>query len=80
MMVDIDRLQKQSGIIGTSKKIQQVLKIIAQVAPVDISVLLTGDSGHSASFETDGFGADGGAPRTSKTGYRLPGFITPEIS
>ena len=44
-MVDIDRLQKQSGIIGTSKKIQQVLKIIAQVAPVDISVLITGDSG-----------------------------------
>ena len=44
-MVDIDRLQKQSGIIGTSEKIKQVLKMIAQVAPVDISVLITGDSG-----------------------------------
>ena len=45
MMIDIDRLQKQSGIIGTSGKIRQVLELIAQVAPVDISVLITGESG-----------------------------------
>ena len=45
MIVDIERLQKQSGIIGTSDKIRQVMELIAQVAPVDISVLITGESG-----------------------------------
>tara|TARA_B100000003_G_scaffold53017_1_gene46657 strand:+ start:2181 stop:3398 length:1218 start_codon:yes stop_codon:yes gene_type:complete len=44
-MVDIDRLQKQSGIIGVSDGIKQVLEMISQVAPVDISVLITGESG-----------------------------------
>ena len=44
-MIDIDRLQKQSGIIGTSDGIRQVLEMIAQVAPVDISTLITGESG-----------------------------------
>ena len=41
----MDRLQKQSGIIGTSDGIRQVLEMIAQVASVDISVLITGESG-----------------------------------
>jgi len=45
MKVDLQRLQKQSGIIGTSEKIYEVLGMIAQVAPVDISVLATGESG-----------------------------------
>ena len=45
MKIDIQRLQKQSGIIGTSGKIVEVLGMIAQVAPVDISVLITGESG-----------------------------------
>lgn len=45
MKIDIQRLQKQSGIIGTSEKILEVLGLIAQVAPVDISVLITGESG-----------------------------------
>ncbi|MEC7848871.1 MAG: sigma-54 dependent transcriptional regulator [Candidatus Neomarinimicrobiota bacterium] len=45
MIIDIERLQKQSGIIGTSEKIRQVMELIAQVAPVDISVLITGESG-----------------------------------
>ena len=44
-MIDGDRLQKQSGIIGTSDGIRQVLDMIVQVAPVDISVLITGESG-----------------------------------
>ena len=44
-MIDGDRLQKQSGIIGTSDGIRQVLDMIIQVAPVDISVLITGESG-----------------------------------
>ena len=45
MIIDIERLQKQSGIIGTSDKIRQVMELIAQEAPVDISVLITGESG-----------------------------------
>ena len=45
MKVDLQRLQKQSGIIGTSEKINEVLGMIAQVASVDISVLVTGESG-----------------------------------
>ena len=45
MEIDLQRLQKQSGIIGTSEKINEVLGMIAQVAPVDISVLVTGESG-----------------------------------
>ena len=45
MKVDLQRLQKQSGIIGTSEKIYEVLGMIAQVAHVDISVLVTGESG-----------------------------------
>ena len=44
-MIDGDRLQKQSGIIGTSDGIRQVLDMIVQVAPVGISVLITGESG-----------------------------------
>ena len=44
-MIDGNRLQKQSGIIGTSDGIRQVLDMIVQVAPVDISVLITGESG-----------------------------------
>ena len=44
-MFDMDRLQKQSGIIGNSAGIRQVLEMITQVSPVDISVLVTGESG-----------------------------------
>lgn len=44
-MIDIDRLQKQSGIIGNSDAVKQVIEMIAQVGPIDISVLITGESG-----------------------------------
>lgn len=44
-MLEMDRLQKQSGIIGSSLGIRQVLEMIMQVSPVDISVLVTGESG-----------------------------------
>mgnify|MGYP000312391879 FL=1 len=44
-MIDLDRLQKTSGIIGNSDAIKQALEMMGQVAPVDISVLVTGESG-----------------------------------
>ena len=44
-MVNIERLQQSSGIIGNSSAIRQVIEMITQVAEVDISVLITGESG-----------------------------------
>ena len=44
-MIDLERVRRDSGIIGTSEVIEQVLEMIVQVAPVDISVLITGESG-----------------------------------
>ncbi len=45
MTIDIETLQRQSGILGESEGIQEVLQTIAQIAPTDISVLVTGESG-----------------------------------
>ena len=44
-MSSLERVRRDSGIIGTSEGIEQVLEMIVQVAPVDISVLITGESG-----------------------------------
>ncbi len=43
--MSIERIQQKSGIIGRSDAIQQVLEMVAQVSPIDISVLITGESG-----------------------------------
>ncbi|MFQ6605972.1 MAG: sigma 54-interacting transcriptional regulator, partial [Fidelibacterota bacterium] len=43
--MDINRVQKLSGIVGHSDAIRAVLEMIVQVAPVDISVLISGESG-----------------------------------
>ena len=43
--MNIEKIQKKSGIVGRSESIKQVLEMVAQVAPVDISVLITGESG-----------------------------------
>ncbi len=45
MPLDIETLQRKSGILGESEQIQEVLQTIAQIAPTDISVLVTGESG-----------------------------------
>ncbi len=45
MPLDIETMQRQSGILGESEQIQEVLQTIAQIAPTDISVLVTGESG-----------------------------------
>jgi DNA-binding NtrC family response regulator len=39
------RVQQQVGLLGESEKIRQLLETIEQVAPTDISVLITGESG-----------------------------------
>ncbi|NQU28229.1 MAG: sigma-54-dependent Fis family transcriptional regulator [Candidatus Marinimicrobia bacterium] len=43
--MNIERLQQTTGIIGNSSPIKAVIEMIAQIAPVDISVLITGESG-----------------------------------
>ncbi|NQV37232.1 MAG: sigma-54-dependent Fis family transcriptional regulator [Candidatus Marinimicrobia bacterium] len=43
--MDINRIQKISGIVGTSNATREVLEMISQVAPVNISVLINGESG-----------------------------------
>ena len=44
-MIDIEKIQSTSGIIGSSDGIRQVMEMIAQIAPVDITVLIGGESG-----------------------------------
>ena len=43
--MNIDRIQRASGIVGRSDAIQQVIEMVVEVAPIDISVLVTGESG-----------------------------------
>tara|TARA_A100000164_G_scaffold29135_1_gene22612 strand:+ start:1334 stop:2557 length:1224 start_codon:yes stop_codon:yes gene_type:complete len=45
MSIEPKRIQKKLGIIGNSEKIQSVLEMVAQVSPVDISVMISGNSG-----------------------------------
>jgi len=44
-VINIEKLQSRSGIIGNSESIREVLDLIAQIAPVDITVLVSGESG-----------------------------------
>ena len=41
----MDQIQQQYGIIGNSVEIKEILNVIRQVAPTDITVLITGESG-----------------------------------
>ena len=43
--MNIDLIKQKAGIIGESDAINQVLELVAQVANVDISVLINGESG-----------------------------------
>ena len=43
--MNIDLIKQKAGIIGESDAISQVLEMVAQVANVDISVLINGESG-----------------------------------
>ena len=41
----LSHLQKKFGIIGQTESVRSMLETIDQVAPTDISVLISGDSG-----------------------------------
>ena len=43
--MNIDLIKKQTGIIGESEEINEVLETVSQIAGVDISVLVNGESG-----------------------------------
>src|SRR5512144_2972029 len=43
--MDRDLFQKESGIIGESIEIKELVDVVLQVAPTDITVLITGESG-----------------------------------
>ncbi len=43
--IDPARFQADQGIIGSSIEIQEIIGVIMQVAPTDITVLITGESG-----------------------------------
>lgn len=44
-MISGDLFQKQRGIIGESVEIKEIVDVIEQVAPTDITILITGESG-----------------------------------
>lgn len=44
-MTDIEKIRRDSGIIGNSNEVQEILETIIQISPIDISVLILGESG-----------------------------------
>lgn len=50
MEVDIQQVKQRFGIIGNASKLQQAIRTAVQVAPTDVSVLITGESGVGKEF------------------------------
>jgi len=40
-----ERIQEESGILGESMEMRKIIEVVEQVAPTDITVLITGESG-----------------------------------
>ena len=62
--MNIELIKQKSGIIGESDAINHVLDMVAQVADVDISVLINGESGTGKELITKAIHL--GSPRSSK--------------
>ena len=43
--MNLNEIKQRFGILGNSVKLQRAIEIAIQVAPTDISVLITGESG-----------------------------------
>ncbi|MCK5822562.1 MAG: sigma 54-interacting transcriptional regulator, partial [Bacteroidales bacterium] len=43
--MDVQQIKQRFGIIGNSNKLNRALEIATQVAPTDMSVLISGESG-----------------------------------
>ena len=43
--MDRELFQREYGIIGRSLEIQEIIEVLQQVAPTNITVLITGESG-----------------------------------
>jgi len=43
--MDREKFQKETGLVGRSDEMREIIDVILQVAPTDLSVLITGESG-----------------------------------
>ena len=50
MAIDIQQIKQRFGIIGNNSELNRALDIACQVAPTDLSVLITGESGVGKEF------------------------------
>jgi len=74
--MDRERFQKQFGILGVSVEIQEIIDIIQQVAPTDITVLISGESG--AGKEIIAKAIHGGSKRAHKQMISVNAGAIPE--
>ena len=49
-MVDIEKIQRSVGIIGDTEEMRDMIQLIGQVAPTEISVLINPDCSRFAKF------------------------------
>ena len=49
-MTDITTVKQRFGIIGTSELLDRALEVAVRVAPTDLTVLVTGESGVGKEF------------------------------
>ena len=48
--IDVQQIKQRFGIIGSSPLMEHAIRVAAQVAPTDMSVLVTGESGSGKEF------------------------------
>lgn len=50
MTLDLQTVKQRFGIVGTNPKINEAIRVALQVAPTEVSVLITGESGVGKEF------------------------------